>query len=76
MGTVAEGARQAVENCVGLNPGEKVLIITDKQTSSVADAVREVAEEITKDIKVVLMEDLGERPVSWTDSLDDDLKQA
>lgn len=76
MGTVAEGARQAVENCVGLNAGEKVLIITDKQTSSVADAVREVAEEITKDIKTVIMEDLGERPVNWNDSLDEDLKQA
>lgn len=61
------GARQGLENMLGLKSGEKVTIVTDFATmSETQDAFVEVAKQITgKDnVTIYVLEDSGERPLS------------
>ena len=46
MGTIEQGAEQAVRNCARVQPGEKVVIITDLATEHIAEALGDVAEGI------------------------------
>jgi aminopeptidase len=63
MGTIEQGAEQAVRNCAGVQPGEKVVIITDMATEHIATALRDVAQGITPGtVSVFVLEDYGERP--------------
>lgn len=65
MGTVDEGARVAVEVCMGVQPGERVLIVTDAPTRKVGEAIKKAAEKVTPgNVKMVLLEDFGERPLT------------
>lgn len=57
------GAKQAVENCVRVQPQEKVVIITDRNTKFIADKIYKYCKKITpKNIYLFIMEDFGERP--------------
>ncbi len=40
VGTMAEGVRQAIENCLKVKAGERVVIITDAETREIGDALR------------------------------------
>ena len=40
MGTIAEGVKQAVENCLKVKPGENVVVITDRETLEIGSALR------------------------------------
>jgi leucyl aminopeptidase (aminopeptidase T) len=63
MGTLDEGARNAVEVCMGVKSGEHVLILTDRQTLEVGEAIRNAAEKISKDnVKLLVLEDYTTRP--------------
>jgi len=63
MGTLREGAIQAVRNCARVEPGERVVIITDRATEHIAASLREVAEESSPgNVSVLLLEDFGDRP--------------
>jgi aminopeptidase len=63
MGTIERGAEQAVRNCARVQPGEKVVIITDLATEHIAAALRDVAEGIVPEtVSTMLLEDYGERP--------------
>jgi aminopeptidase len=63
MGTVEQGAEQAVKNCARVQPGEKVAIITDHETKHIAAALGEVAEGISPgNVATLILEDFGERP--------------
>ncbi len=55
-------ATQAIETCMGVQKDEHVLIITDRQSKVLADALIAIAEKRTKNLKVFLMEDFGKRP--------------
>lgn len=60
------GARQGLENMLGLKSGEKVTIVTDFATmNETQDAFVEVAKQITGEdnIKIYVLEDSGERPL-------------
>lgn len=63
MGTLSEGARNAVEICMGIKPEEHVLIVTDKGTFDVGDALREATKKITPYVELYVLEDYGERPM-------------
>ena len=63
MGTLYEGAKNAVEVCMGVKPGEHVLIVTDKGTIAVGNALRRVAEKITLHVEMYVLEDYGNRPM-------------
>ena len=63
MGTVAQGAEQAVTHCARLLPDERVVIITDRETEHIAAALRQVAEGVSPgNVETLILEDFGERP--------------
>jgi len=63
MGSIEQGAEQAVRNCARVRPGEKVVIITDLATEHIAAALRDVAEGIAPGtVSTFVLEDYGERP--------------
>ena len=56
------GAYQTVNNCVKVQPGEKVVIITDNITKFIADELFKFCEQITQgNTKVFIMENFGDR---------------
>ena len=63
MGTIQEGAEQAVRNCAQVQPGERVVIITDLATEHIASALRGVAERISPgNVATLILEHYGDRP--------------
>jgi leucyl aminopeptidase (aminopeptidase T) len=63
MGTLEQGAEQAVRNCARLSPGERVEICTDHETEHIAAALRQVAESVSPGhVRTWILEDFGERP--------------
>lgn len=67
MGTIDEGARNAVEICMGLKRGERVLIVTDIAQLKVGNALKQAAEKITplESVKMVVIEEVAKRPLSF-----------
>ncbi|MFX0200890.1 MAG: hypothetical protein ACFFCW_32630, partial [Candidatus Hodarchaeota archaeon] len=63
MGTIEQGVRQAVENCLKVQPGEKALIITDRQTIEIGSAFKAAIEKIAGEVEFFVMEDFGTRPI-------------
>jgi aminopeptidase len=63
MGTLREGAIQAVRNCARVEPGEMVVIITDRATEHIAAVLKEIADENSPgNVSVLILEDFGDRP--------------
>jgi aminopeptidase len=70
MGSVKEGAEQAVRNCARLQPGESVVIVTDYATEHIASALRGVAERISPgNVTTFVMEHFGDRPEDGSNPL-------
>lgn len=65
MGTMAEGVRQAVENCLRVCAGERAVVITDQQTREIGEALKGAIEEIAEPVTFFVMEDFGPRPVDF-----------
>ena len=63
MGTLSLGAKNAVEVCMEVKPKEHVLIVTDKETYPVGDALKTAAEKITSHVDMYVLEDYGTRPL-------------
>ena len=76
MGTIEEGIKQAVDNCLKVKAGESAVIITDKETIEIGSAIKNAIEEITAEVKFFIMEDFGERPIDYPKSIDDSIKTA
>jgi aminopeptidase len=79
MGTLEQGAEQAVRNCARLLPGERVVIITDRETEHIAAALRQVAEDVSPaNVETMILEDFGERPEDGSNPLQlpDEIAQA
>jgi leucyl aminopeptidase (aminopeptidase T) len=63
LGTLAEGARNAVEVCMAVRRGEHVLILTDRGTLEVAEGLSKVADKVSKgNVRLFVLEDYTERP--------------
>jgi leucyl aminopeptidase (aminopeptidase T) len=63
MGTLAEGARNAVEVCMSVKNDEHVLILTDRATLEVGKAIADAAEKTSRgNVKLLILEDYTERP--------------
>src|SRR6202140_1373580 len=56
------GARNAVETCLGVRPGEHVALIADKTSCAVAASIALALEERRAKFTGVLLEDFGPRP--------------
>jgi aminopeptidase len=67
VGTIEQGVRQAVENCLKVQPGEKALVITDRQTIEIGTAIKTAIEKITGEVEFFVMEDFGPRPINMPD---------
>lgn len=39
MGTIQQGVRQVVDNCLRIKPGERVVVITDHQTNEIGECL-------------------------------------
>jgi aminopeptidase len=76
MGTIADGVRQAVENCLKVRPGERAVIITDEETREIGAALRAAVEKITDRIEFFVMEDFGSRPIRFPDEIERAMKVA
>ena len=65
LGTIEEGARNAVLQCMGVKKGEHVYIVSDKQTLAVGSALKEQAEKIVgaDNVKIAFLEDFSGRPL-------------
>ena len=58
------GAKNAVEVCLGVRPGERVLVIADQVSRSVAASLEKALKDEGADFSGLLLEDLGPRPMS------------
>jgi len=77
MGTMEEGVRQAVENCLKVRKGENVVVITDTETLKIGSALRAAAEKRTgKPSRFFVMEDFGPRPIQFPQVVKDALAGA
>jgi aminopeptidase len=76
VGTIEQGVKQAVENCLKVKAGENVVIITDTETMEIGSALKTAIEKITNDITFFVMEDFGERPIDYPQAIDDAIKAA
>ncbi len=76
MGTMAEGVRQAVENCLRIQAGERVVVITDAQTREIGAALKEASETIGASVTFFLMEDFGARPIDFPAVIGEALAEA
>jgi aminopeptidase len=62
MNPIEFGAKQAVANCLKVQSNEKVVIITDRETESLADALKTETTKIGAEAQKFVMEDYGDRP--------------
>jgi len=72
VGTIEQGVKQAVENCLRVKAGESVVIITDKETIEIGSALKAAI----KEIQFFVMEDFGERPFEFPRVIEDAIKVA
>lgn len=69
-------ARNCVKECMGIGPGENVLIITDAKKLNIAEALRQAAMEIDANVSVVLLPNPGQRREKHITELDEMLVSA
>lgn len=69
MNEIAYGAKQAVENCVRVQSTDRVVIITDRETKHLGDAIEKAAKAITQQVKLFVMEDFGTRDTNGVNPL-------
>ncbi|MFH1264019.1 MAG: aminopeptidase [Pseudomonadota bacterium] len=62
MDAIEAGARQAVLNCASVKSGENVVIVTDRATRHLADALLRQAEGVGAKVTLFVMEEYGPRP--------------
>jgi len=76
MGSIAEGVNQAINNCLKIQPGESVVIISDIETASIGHALEAAARKITDKISFYMMEDFGQRPIAFPEEINKSLSVA
>jgi len=76
MGTIAEGVRQAVENCLKVRKGDRAVIITDQETLDIGNALKTAVEKTAGPAQCFIMEDFGQRPIAFPPTIADALKTA
>lgn len=69
MNPIEFGAKQAVVNCLKVKSGENVVIITDRETEMLADALVSQAKAVGGLVKKFVMEDYGNRPDDGVDPI-------
>lgn len=70
MGSVRFGAEQAIRNCLRVKPEDRVVLIGDRATAPIDDALAEVIRETGAPLERFVMEQFGARPESGDKPLD------
>ena len=60
---LAPGARNAIRDCLRLQPNERITIITDEATRDIAAALQQQVEEVASDYAVFVLEEYADRPL-------------
>lgn len=76
VGTMAEGVRQAIENCLRVKAGDRVVVITDRETLAIGSALRAAAEAVAGPGEFFVMEDFGPRPIDFPPAMAEALAAA
>jgi aminopeptidase len=77
MGTMEEGVRQAIDNCLKVRAGERMVVITDRETLGIGEALRAAAEDRTGvAARFFVMEDFGKRPIEFPQAMQEALATA
>ena len=65
MGSIEQGAKNAVETCMGVKRGERVLIVTDESQLTVGNALKEATERITGkgNVRMFVIQQIAQRPL-------------
>lgn len=69
MDAIEFGAKQAVINCLKVQNGERVVVITDRKTERLANALVVQAEGVGASVQKFVMEDFGDRPTDGKNPL-------
>lgn len=69
MDPIEFGAKQAVVNCLKVRDGENVVIVTDRETEKLADALVAQAKGVGAEVQKFVMEDYGDRPEDGSNPL-------
>ena len=57
------GARNAIRTCLRVSPGERVAIITDRETEEIAASLADQVRDVGAQSETQIMEDYGPRPM-------------
>jgi leucyl aminopeptidase (aminopeptidase T) len=60
-----EGARNAVQTCLDVQPDERVALFTDRATLEVGAALATQLVEAAEELEVVILEDVADRPLTY-----------
>lgn len=63
MGSLEQGAQNAIETCMGVKAHEKVVLVTDRVVADVGDALEHAARKVTPHVTRLVLEDFGPRPL-------------
>ena len=61
---LSPGARNAVQTCLRIQPGEKVTLITDNACREIAASLAQELTELGSPFKAFVLEDLAPRPLT------------
>jgi leucyl aminopeptidase (aminopeptidase T) len=74
---LAPGARNAICDCLRLQPTERITIITDQATREIATALQQEVEEVGSEFAIFVLEEYAERPLTdMPQPILDDLAQS
>ena len=76
MGTIEQGVKQAVENCLKVKQGENAVVITDRETIKIGLSLKAAIERIAGETLFFVMEDFGKRPINFPGTIEDAIKAA
>jgi aminopeptidase len=76
VGTIEQGVSQVVENCLRVKADERAVIITDRETMGIGSALKAAIEKIAGNTQFFVMEDFGERPIEFPQTIEDAIKVA
>jgi aminopeptidase len=62
---ILKAGRTIVETCSRLMPSETAIIVTDRETLKIGETIKIFAEKIAKKVVVHILEDCGERPLTF-----------
>ena len=63
MGTLEQGAKNAIVTCMAVKPGEKVVLVTDRIVGEVGDALERAARAVTPNVTRYTLEEFSARPL-------------